>query len=87
MGDSLENNDSSLEPTQNVAIVDYKAFANFIRKAITILLTDDDENISILELALDENRQNQECIKKFLSDPQVPTLHIQKNYIKGKFQF
>jgi hypothetical protein len=85
MGDSLENNDSSLEPTQNVAIVDYKAFANFLRKAITILLSDDDESGNILESALDENRQNQECIKKFLLDPQVPTLYIQKNYIKGNF--
>lgn len=82
--------DLSLEPelieAPSVSIVEFKSFANYIRKAITILLPDDDESSSKLEEALDENRGNQECIKKFLSDPQVQALYIQKSATKGESQ-
>ncbi|CAO1413898.1 unnamed protein product [Diamesa tonsa] len=84
MGDSLEGGTEQSLEAQNVSIVDYRAFNNYIRKAITILLFDDSEELTSLKLeeALDENRANQECIKKFLSDPQVQTLYIQKCYTK-----
>lgn len=85
MGDSLENIDQSIDSQQTVAIVDHKAFCNYLRKAILVLFDDEDNLISSkLEEALDENRSNQECIKKFLSDPQVQTLYIQKSSNKGK---
>lgn len=89
MGDSLEGGTEQSLEAQNVSIVDYRAFNNYIRKAITILLFDDSEELtsSKLEEALDENRANQECIKKFLSDPQVQTLYIQKCYTKGEIIF
>lgn len=84
--DSIENNDS-LEPVQNLVIVDFKAFANFLRKSCSILLFDEfDENSNNFQIALD---QNQESVKKFLSDPQVSTLYVQKNFenfVKGKFK-
>ena len=83
MGDSLETIDPSIDQQQNVSVVDYKAFCNYLRKAILVLF-DEELNSSKLEEALDENRSNQECIKKFLSDPQVPTLYIQKSSTKGK---
>lgn len=36
MGDSLENPDTSVEAVQNVTIVDYGAFANYIRVVLFI---------------------------------------------------
>lgn len=91
MGDSLETIDQSIDTTQeSVAVVDHKAFCNYLRKALAILFDDEEQNSSKLEEALDDNRSHQECIKKFLSDPQVQTLFIQKSSIKGeqpKFKF
>ncbi|XP_019877694.2 dynein heavy chain, cytoplasmic isoform X2 [Aethina tumida] len=82
MGDSLEGSDSAPE-TQNVAIVDFTAFSNFILKAATVLLPEDDGQAepTNLNAALDD-KTNQECIRKFLSDPQVQTLYIQRNSSK-----
>lgn len=33
-----------------------------------------------------EEKSNQDCIRKFLSDPQVPALYVQRSSTKGKFQ-
>lgn len=83
MGDSLENQDVSVD-TQNAAVVDYGAFANYLRKAATILLPEDDLHIvpPALNIAL-EDRSNQDAIKKFLSDSQVQALYIQRTSTKG----
>lgn len=43
MGDSLENQDVSLD-AQNAVIVDYGAFANYLRKAATILLPENNND-------------------------------------------
>ncbi|RZC33924.1 Dynein heavy, DHC N2, AAA 9 and/or MT domain containing protein [Asbolus verrucosus] len=78
MGDSLEGSESTPEP-QNVAIVDFNAFTNFITKAATVLLPEDNQwELTNLRAALDD-KVNQETIRKFLSDPQVGTLYIQRN--------
>lgn len=84
MGDSLEGSESTPE-TQNVAIVDFTAFTNYILKAATVLLPEDDSQAEpiTLKAALDD-KANQECIRKFLSDPQVATLFIQRSSSKGK---
>lgn len=84
MGDSLENTDTSVE-TQNVAIVDYGEFANYIRKAATILLPEEDATAPALNAVL-EDKINQDCIKKFLSDPQIQALYIQRTCSKGRPQ-
>lgn len=86
MGDSLENLDQSIDAQQqeSVAVVDQKSFCNYLRKAILVLFDDDEINSSKLDEALDDNRGHQECIKKFISDPQVQTLYIQKSSLKGK---
>nr|XP_023015169.1 nuclear pore complex protein Nup160 homolog [Leptinotarsa decemlineata] len=82
MGDSLEGTESSSE-TQNVALVDFTAFTNFILKAATVLLPEDDGQAEPTNLvtALDD-KVNQEYIRKFISDPQVTTLYIQRNSSK-----
>lgn len=88
MGDSLESHGVSAADTQNVAVVEYGAFANYLRKAATILLPEDDENFvpPALNLAL-EDRSNQDAIKKFLADPQIQALYIQRTSTKGKSDF
>lgn len=84
MGDSLEGSESTPE-TQNVAIVDLTAFTNYILKAATVLLPEDDSQAEpvALKRAL-EDEDNVECIRRFLSDPQVSTLFIQRSSSKGK---
>lgn len=84
MSDSLENQDASVE-TQNATIVDYGAFVNYLRKAATILLPEEDAVPPALNIAL-EDKNNQDCIKKFLSDPQVQTLIVQRSCTKGKIE-
>lgn len=81
MGDSLEATADS--DAQTLAIVDYGAFTNYLRKAATILLPEEDAVPPALNVAL-EDRGNQDCIKKFLSDPQVPALYIQRSCTKGE---
>lgn len=81
MGDSLEGSENTSD-AQNVAIVEFSAFANYIRKAVTILLPEEDIVPPALNAAL-EDRNNQDCIQKFLSDPQVTTLYIQRSSSKG----
>ncbi|XP_066262861.1 dynein heavy chain, cytoplasmic isoform X1 [Euwallacea similis] len=82
MGDSLEGSENTPE-TQNVALVDFTAFSNFILKAATVLLPEDESQAEPKNLvtALDD-KTNQECIRKFISDPQVTTLYIQRNSSK-----
>jgi len=82
MADSLETADGTVE-VQNVAIVEYGAFANYLRKAVTILLPEEDAVPPALNCAL-EDRANQDCIRKFLSDSQVNALYIQRSCSKGK---
>lgn len=84
MGDSLENQDVSVD-TQNAAIVDYDAFSNYLRKTASILLPDDDPTqiVSPALIVALEDRNNQDCIKKFLSDSQVQALYIQRSCTKG----
>lgn len=83
MGDSLEPAGDVSVDAQNVAIVEFGAFANYLRKAATILLPEEDAVPPALNVAL-EDRGNQDCISKFLSDPQVPALYIQRSCTKGK---
>ncbi|XP_025833356.1 dynein heavy chain, cytoplasmic [Agrilus planipennis] len=82
MGDSLEGTESTPEP-QNVSVVDFTEFANFLRKAATVLLPEDDAQADspALNAAL-EDKANQECIRKFISDAQVNTLFIQRSCSK-----
>lgn len=81
MGDSLDNQDTSVE-AQGAPVVDFNSFANYIRKATTILLPEEDAVPPALNVAL-EDKNNQECIKKFLSDPQVQALYVQRSCTKG----
>lgn len=88
MGDSLEGADANQgEEEHSVAVLEFPVFANYIRKVVTVHLEDDDIIPGSLNAAL-EDRSNQDCIKKFISDPQVSSLLIERSLSKGKkFRF
>lgn len=83
MGDSLDGSGEPSPESQNVAIVEFPTFANYLRKAVTVLLPDEDAVPPAFNLALEE-RYNQECIRKFLGDSQVSSLYIQRSSTKGE---
>lgn len=85
-GDSLDPAaDTSVVDIQNLSIVEFDAFANYIKKAVTILLPEDDCVPPALSSALDDP-ENQEKVKKFLSDPQCQALYIQRTCSKGEWK-
>lgn len=81
MGDSLDGSENSPE-SQNVVVVDFQDFANYLRRAATVLLPEDDIVPPALNAALDD-KVNQDCIRKFFSDPQVSSLYVQRFSSKG----
>lgn len=81
MGDSLDGSENSPE-SQNVVVVDFQDFANYLRRAATVLLPEDDIVPPALNTALDD-KVNQDCIRKFFSDPQVSSLYVQRFSSKG----
>lgn len=85
MGDSLEGQEPAPE-AQNVAVVDFNAFINYLRKAATVLLPEDESQGEppALVAAL-EDKSNHETVRKFISDSQVQTLFIQRSSCKGIF--
>ena len=88
MGDSLEGGTGDGPPeAENVAVVEYSTFATFLKKAVTILLPEDEDVIPpALNSALND-RNNQDCVHKFLSDPQVSCLFVQRISSKGRLIF
>lgn len=82
MGDSLDGSGEPSPESQNVSIVEFPTFANYLRKAVTVLLPDEDAVPPVFNLALEE-RYNQDCIRKFLGDSQVSSLYIQRSSTKG----
>jgi len=83
MGDSLDGSGEPSPESQNVAIVEFPTFANYLRKAVTVLLPDEDAVPPAFNLAL-EDRYNQDCIRKFLGDSQVNSLYVQRSSSKGE---
>jgi dynein heavy chain 1 len=84
MGDSLEGGTGDGPPVaESVAVVEYSTFSNYLKKAVTILLPEDEDVISSTLNAALSDRNNQDCIQKFLSDPQVSCLLIQRTSSKG----
>ncbi|XP_053612057.1 dynein heavy chain, cytoplasmic isoform X5 [Plodia interpunctella] len=76
MGDSLDGSENAPE-AHNVVVVDFQDFANYLRRAATVLLPEDDIVPPTLNAALDD-KVNQDCIRKFICDPQVSSLYVQR---------
>jgi dynein heavy chain 1 len=81
MGDSLDGAVETNTESQNVIVVDLISFSNYLRKAICILHPDE-----LILHAFDsavEDKNNQDCIRKFINDSQVWMLCIQRISSKG----
>jgi dynein heavy chain 1 len=82
--------DTELPETQQPAeqgtqvVIEVSAFANYLRRVLPVLLEDGDDTPKSLVTALKE-MQLLDCMKKFLSDSQVPVLYVQRNINKGKY--
>lgn len=83
MGDSLDGSGEPSPESQNIAIVDYHAFANYLCRAVKVLSPDEDVVPPAFNLAL-EDKNNQESIRKFIGDSQIWALFIQRASSKGK---
>nr|CAD7452858.1 unnamed protein product [Timema tahoe] len=83
MGDSLDGSGDSSSVAENVVIVDYSAFTTYLKKAVTILLPEEEDVVPPALNAALNDRTNQENIQKFLSDPQVSALFVQRSSFKG----
>ncbi|CAB0033630.1 unnamed protein product [Trichogramma brassicae] len=79
MSDSLDYglSESTPEP-QNVITVDFMAFVDYLKKIVFVLHPDDEFNVPMAFGTAVEDKTNQECIKKFLTDSQVWALYIQR---------
>lgn len=72
------------EEDQSVAVVEFIPFLNYLRKVVSIHLHEEVAAAPPSLAAAIEDRNNQDCIKKFISDPQVSSLVVQKCSNKGK---
>lgn len=84
MGDSLDGSENAPE-AQNVVVVEFQEFANYLRRAATILLPEDEPVPLALNAALDD-KVNQDCIRKFISDSQASSLYVQRFSLKGMLE-
>ncbi|XP_023932000.1 cytoplasmic dynein 1 heavy chain 1-like, partial [Lingula anatina] len=75
MADSGSEAEAQSQNVQTVA--DVSVFANYLRRAIPVMLEDGDDTPKALHDALKE-KNKLEAIRKFLSDSQVPALLIQR---------
>lgn len=70
--------------TPAVSIADVSDFCKYVRKIIPCLLDENDESCEQLDNAL-KDKNNLEIIKKYISDPQIPALLVQRLSQKGMF--
>ncbi|KAK7789348.1 hypothetical protein R5R35_002380 [Gryllus longicercus] len=78
MGDSLEGGGEGAPVSENIVVVDLQIFTQFLKKVVLTLLPECEDAVSpALNSALND-KNNQDCIQKYLSDPQVSCLFIQR---------
>lgn len=82
MADSGGDADASQQGGSTQTVVEVSTFANYLRRVAPVLLEDADDTPESLIHALKE-KTSIECIKKFLSDPQVPVLAVHRVATKG----
>ena len=68
------------------AVIEVPLFANYLRRAVPVLLEDAEDTPEALVRSLKE-KSSVDCMRKFLGDPQVPVLLIQRLSSKGKLVF
>ena len=87
MADSVDQEAPPQVQPDVVQALEVPAFLAYIRKVVPVLLDDEDPNLKALQTAF-ADKAHLEAIKKFLSDPQTPSLIVQRPSTKGKsFRF
>lgn len=81
MADSGEGD--AAQPAAAQAVSEVSAFANYLRRVVPVLLENSDDTPDTLVAAL-KDKQAVECMRKFLSDPQIPCLLAQRTASKGE---
>ena len=88
MSDSGGGDDSSgtMEVSAAVqTVADTSVLQKHIRKLVPLLLEDGGEAPASLETALEE-KSSLEQMRKFLSDPQIQTILVERSTLKGQCQ-
>jgi hypothetical protein len=80
------SNSSGSSSSNNVVVADINAFTKYLKQVIPVLLDSSNVNNVEFDKVLNE-KSSVECIKKFIGDPQVRSLMIQKLLAKGEFTF
>ncbi|XP_037072682.1 LOW QUALITY PROTEIN: dynein heavy chain, cytoplasmic-like [Pollicipes pollicipes] len=77
MSEAADDSRGELAAEEAVALADAGLVADHLRRAVGVMLEEAPTLPHSLELAL-EDRLNQECIKKFIGDPQTRSLLIER---------
>jgi len=68
--------------TPVASIIEVSTFANYLQRVIPVLLEDVEDTPEGLMICLKE-RPTVEIMKRFLGDPQLPVLFVQRQTVKG----
>ncbi len=80
MSDAAEGESQQQVATQ--AVIEVSSFANYLKRVVPVLLEDADDTPESLILAL-RDKSALDSMRKFLSDPQIPVLLVQRVATKG----
>ena len=80
MADSGDADAAEQETTQS--LMEASAFANYLRRVVPVLLEDVEDTPVGLVTTL-KDKSSVDLMKKFISDPQLPVLLIQRLTTKG----
>ncbi|XP_077870638.1 cytoplasmic dynein 1 heavy chain 1-like [Saccoglossus kowalevskii] len=72
-----DNSDADTSSNTSQTVADVASLEIYVAKLIPLLLEDGDGTSTVLKTALSE-RGHQECMKKFLSDPQIQTILVER---------
>ncbi|KAJ0063304.1 hypothetical protein NL108_015773, partial [Boleophthalmus pectinirostris] len=81
-GGTEENSGGTMEVSTAQTVADISVLQKHIRKLVPLLLEDGGEAPSSLESALEE-KSSVEQMRKFLSDPQIHTILVERSCLKG----
>lgn len=81
-GGGTEENSGTLEVSTVQTVADTSVLQKHIRKLVPLLLEDGGEAPASLETALEE-KSAVEQMKKFLADPQIHTILVERSALKG----
>lgn len=81
-GGGTEENSGTMEVSTVQTVADTSVLQKHIRKLVPLLLEDGGEAPASLETALEE-KSAVEQMKKFLADPQIHTILVERSALKG----